>query len=115
MDIINETAKSLLENNEINKIIEVIENGEECPYLYGSSDEMIDIANRYELSEDELFATGWIGSVQNEEDGPFETFEDIEIYCYDQEKGEEYDLPEISETLKIEFLEKVNNWIKENS
>lgn len=115
MDIINETVNALLENEDIGRTIEIIENEEECPYFLGSSDEELDIEDRYDLDEDELFATGWVGAVQNEDEGPFNTYEDIDIYCYDLEKSEGYDLPEISEDLKKEFLEKVNNWIKQNS
>lgn len=86
---------------------------EECPYLIGESDANISISNRYELDEEELWATGWIGAVQNCNDGPFNSFDELVIYCYDQEKGNEYDLPEIPEDIKPKFLAEVNKYIEE--
>lgn len=109
---------------ELNYEIEVIdsdENDGECPYLSGyatSDDEDFDeddiIFDRNDLSEDGLWLTGWGGFVQNTEEGPFKSFNDMDIECYDNEKGGEYDLPEIPENIQKEFLQKVNKWIEEN-
>lgn len=85
---------------------------DECPYLIGSSDEKINIADRFDLSEDELWATGWIGAVQNVNEGPFDSFDQLNIYCYDQEKNKEYPLPEISSDIKVKFVNEVNKYIR---
>lgn len=91
--------------------------GEECPYIIGGleSGEMPKIADRSDLSDEELWATGWIASVQNEENGPFSSFEEIELYCYDMEKGNEYSLPKLPEECKARFLNMVNQYIEDPS
>ncbi len=87
---------------------------EECPYLIGGGDNKLSgYGNRYELTDEELWDTGWIGAVQNLEAGPFESFDQLDIYCYDREKGVEYDLPEIPEDIKTKFLTEVNKYITE--
>lgn len=95
--------------------IEIIpyEDCDECPYLLGSDSNEVDIQDRYSLLEDELWATGWIGAVQNCNAGPFNSFDELDIYCYDREKGVEYDLPEIPEDIKTKFLVEVNRYITE--
>ena len=107
-------TKQVSEDFELTKHIEVEDDGDECPYISGWCDEDIEIYDRGDLSEDELWATGWVGSVQNLSDGPFNTFEDIDISCFDNEKGGEYNLPDIPENIQKEFVEKVNKWIEEN-
>lgn len=95
--------------------IEIVpyEDCDECPYLLGEDSNKVEISNRYELSEDELWATGWIGAVQNCNVGPFNSFDELDIYCYDREKGVEYDLPEIPEDIKSKFVTEVNKYIEE--
>lgn len=90
-----------------------VEDREECPYLLGEDSTQCEIANRYDLTEDELWCTGWIGAVQNCNAGPFNSFDELDIYCYDREKGVEYDLPEIPEDIKTKFLAEVNKYIEE--
>lgn len=87
----------------------------ECPYLSGYCDEDIDIYDRGDLSETELWATGWVGIVRNVEDGPFKSFDDMNIDCIDNEKGEDYSLPTIPEEVQKEFVKEVNNFIKNNN
>lgn len=99
------------------EIIDSDENDGECPYLsgYATTDSEIDIDfDRSDLSDDELWLTGWGGFVQNTEEGPFKSFKDMDIKCYDNEKGGEYNLPEIPKNIQKEFLQKVNKWIEEN-
>lgn len=115
-DILEELYKILTgeisEDFELNTYIEIIDDTEEAPYLSGGCEEDIDIGDRYDLSEDELWATGWHGIVQNITEKPFKSFNEMDICCFDDEKDEEYDLPKISEDIKKEFLEKVNKWIE---
>ena len=87
---------------------------EECPYLVGwvESENPLSISNRYDLTEEELWQTGWIASLQNEEKGPFKSFKDMDLYCYDEEKGNEYPLPAIDTNIKDQYLKAVNEWIK---
>lgn len=91
-----------------------VEETDECPYLQGVDDSegYDDYIDRYDLTEDELWQVGWIGSVQNVEDGPFNSFDELEIYCYDKEKGKEYDLPQIPEDIKLRFVAEVNKYIE---
>lgn len=91
--------------------------GEECPYLHGGleSGERSDIADRFDLSDNELWSTGWTATVQNAGEEKFNSFDEIELYCYDQEKGNEYDLPEIPEEVKARFLEMVNQYVENPS
>lgn len=107
-------TKQVSEDFEITKHIAIEDDGEECPYISGWCDESINIYNRNDLSEDELWATGWVGSVQNLSEGPFDSYEDIIISCFDNEKGSEYNLPDIPEDIQKEFVVKVNKWIEEN-
>ena len=107
-------TKQVSEDFELTKHIEVEDDGDECPYISGWCDEDIEIYDRGDLSDDELWATGWVGSVQNLSDGPFNTFEDIDISCFDNEKGGEYNLPDIPENIQKEFVKKVNKWVEEN-
>lgn len=104
------------EDIEVERTIEIDdEDDSECPYLIGYSSTDLDIEDRGDLTEDELFVTGWTGVVHNVEEGPFESFNEMQIDCYDDEKGGEYDLPDIPEDIQKEFLQRVNNWIKENN
>ena len=100
-------------SNTRNITIEGVEDREECPYLLGEDSAQCEIANRYDLTEDELWCTGWVGAVQNCNAGPFNSFDELDIYCYDQEKGKEYTLPEIPEDIKTKFLVEVNRYITE--
>lgn len=100
-------------SNTRNITIEGVEDREECPYLLGEDSTQCEIANRFDLTEDELWCTGWIGAVQNCNAGPFNSFDELDIYCYDREKGVEYDLPEIPEDVKTKFLAEVNKYIEE--
>lgn len=107
-------AKKRSKKPKLTTHIDIVDNGEEVPYLSGWCDEDIDITDRSDLSESELWSTGWIGAVQNPENAPFNSFDEIDIYCYDLEKNNEYDLPNIPDGTKKEFLRKVNKWIQEN-
>ena len=91
--------------------------GEECPYITGGleSGETPDIADRSDLSTEELWATGWIASVQNAGEEKFNSFDELELYCYDMEKGNEYSLPEIPEEAKARLLDMVNQYIEDPS
>lgn len=88
--------------------------GDELPYIGGYSDNDVDIADRYELSDDELWATGWVASIQNEDQRPFNSFDEIELAVFDDEKGEEYNLPcELPDDFKARFVKEVNNYTEE--
>lgn len=100
-------------SNTRNITIEGVEDREECPYLLGEDSTQCEIANRFDLTEDELWCTGWVGAVQNCNAGPFNSFDELDIYCYDTEKGTEYTLPEIPEDIKNKFLTEVNKYIEE--
>lgn len=111
-----ETNEDDSEDIEVERTIEIDdEDDSECPYLVGYSSTDLDIEDRGDLTEDELFVTGWTGIVHNVEEGPFESFNEMQIDCYDDEKGGEYDLPDIPEDIQKKFLQRVNNWIKENN
>lgn len=93
--------------------IEGVQEREECPYLLGEDSAECEIANRLDLTEDELWCTGWVGVVQNVNNSPFKSFDELDIYCYDTEKGNEYHLPEIPEDIKAKFLAEVNKYMNE--
>lgn len=88
--------------------------GDELPYIGGYSDDDIDIADRYDLSDEELWATGWVASVQNDGDRPFNSFDEIELAVFDNEKGDEYSLPcELPDDFKARFVKEVNDYTEE--
>ena len=105
------------EDEELVTYIDINDNEEEAPYLYGYANIDVvdyDIENRNDLNENELFITGWSGIVQNLKDAPFKSFKDMEISCFDNEKGGEYNLPDIPKNIQEEFIKKVNKWVEEN-
>lgn len=66
------------EDIEVERTIEIDdEDDSECPYLVGYSSTDLDIEDREDLTEDELFVTGWTGIVDNVEEGPFESFNEM--------------------------------------
>ena len=88
------------------------------PYLIGYTENGLedldhDISNRGDLAEDELWATGWISYPKNIEEGPFNSFDELDMYTYDSEKSMEYDLPDIGDDIKTQFLRVVNNYCEE--
>ena len=109
---------SLTEDDELDlgdgKHVAIRNDDEALPYIAGYMDagDEVEIADRDELSNEELWATGWIASVQNEDDRPFSSFNDIDLFCYDMEKGNEYNIPcKLPDEFKARFVQKVNNYV----
>ena len=89
-----------------------VEDGEEVPYIHGSADIECDPIDRSDLSEYELWATGWSATVQNTDDGPFKSFNEMKLACFDDEKGGEYNLPEIPAKIKLQYVKAVNKYLR---
>lgn len=89
-----------------------IEDGEEVPYIHGSANIDCDPIDRSDLSEYELWATGWSATVQNTDDGPFKSFNEMKLACFDDEKGGEYNLPEIPAKIKLQYVKAVNKYLR---
>lgn len=89
-----------------------VEDGEEVPYIHGSANIDCDPIDRSDLSEYELWATGWSATVQNTDDGPFKSFNEMKLACFDDEKGGEYNMPEIPAKIKLQYVKAVNKYLR---
>lgn len=114
-------ANVLKEEDELNidlgngKHVYINADGDEMPYIGGYSDDDLDVADRYDLSDDELWTTGWTASIQNGDQAPFSSFDDIKLAVFDIEKGNKYDMPcELPDTFKNTFVNEVNKYIENN-
>lgn len=96
-------------------VLEVADDNDDMPYISGFDPEYKYEINDYDdLSEKELWAVGWTAAVQNEYKGPFKSFNDMEIACFDSENGNEYPLPYIPDNIKQEYVQAVNKYLEEN-
>ena len=113
IDTIKSIVKSMFKKYKINYDITIEFDEDGCPYLYGESDANISINNRGSLNEEELWATGFTTIINNLKDGPFKSFDDLDIDCFDLEKSNPYKLPtNIPENIKSKFVDDINKYIK---